>query len=200
MPEEQVEAKETQEAVDTFDTKADEVLNAQEKKTPTETSTEEKPAEEEGKETKDEGTDLDKKSTEETEPEVPKEFHKHPAWQRIMKERDDAKKELGAKSSLSTEQIDDIKQITSSPAFIRESMRAKGFKEEAIDSKLRELGHEVPARKGDDFALLQEKLNFDPATMTAEQKASVQDVTKIVDVIVNDRLSKSIPSAIKPLQ
>ena len=196
------EAKETQEL--TLDESQDKFLDEQEKATPSATSTEEKPAEE-AKETKDTGTDQPKPEKSEETEDIPKEFHKHPAWQkRIAKEKEAIERAEKAEKALeqqpSSDKVAEFEKVTSSPAFVRESMRAQGFKDEAIDTRLRELGHEVPVRPGDDLALITSRLGLDPATITDDQKASISDISKVVDVLIQDRLGKELPKVVGPLQ
>ena len=196
------EAKETQ--VETFDEKADTILDEQEKDTPSAPSTEEKPAEETSK-PEDTGADQPKPEESKEKEEIPKEFHKHPAWQkRIAKEKEAIERAEKAEKALeqqpSSEKVAAFERVTSSPAFIRESMRAEGYKDEAIDTRLRELGHDIPERPGDDVGLVISKLGLDPKTINEDTRTSIGDIAKVVRIITQDSLGKELPKVVGPLQ
>ena len=206
MLEETVEAKEeVVEAPETpsFDEVADKVFDAHEEKdTPAESSPETKPPEEEAKDPKAEGTDLEKKGAEGEGADIPKEFHKNPAWQRIIKERNEAREALDSKSALSSEDkalMEDVRGISKSPAYIQTSMKSQGYTQEAINAKLQELGHKVPENAMDDVSLVLNKLNIDPKTITEDVRGNLTDIASVVDVIVQDRLGKFKQSEISPI-
>ena len=184
---------------DDFDSKADEFLDEAEKDTSQDSSTETKPEEEETSETEDSSAETEKtEKSEEKEEEVPKEFHKHPAWQRILKERDEARKSVEEKESqLPTEEIEKFNKVTSSPAYIKASMQAEGYTQEAINNKLQELGHTVETPPQDDIKLVMKELKIDPDTLNEESKnylnTYVADAAKVADIIVRDRLQKLLP-------
>ena len=188
-----------------FDDKADAFFDA-ETETPAESSPETKPAETEETEPKDTSAETEKpEPSEEKESEVPKEFHKHPAWQRIYKKMTAAEeraKELEA--SIPKEELEQFKQVTSSPAYIRASMEAQGYTQEAISSKLREMGHEVDVPIQDDVQLVLKTLNIDPKTLSEEGRqyinTQVADMAKVADIILKDRLGKILPKELEPLK
>ena len=165
--------------------------------TPSATSTEKKPEETETEETSDTGTDQQKtEKSEDEKVEVPKEFHKHPAWQRILKERDSFKRMVMEFK----DKMEEFNKVTSSSSYIRESMKAEGYKDEVIDARLRELGHKIPLRETDDLTLIGQKLNMDVSTLDDQTKALVGDVAKITRIILDDWSQKNLPSVIKPLE
>ena len=195
----------TEANVETVDQKMDTFLDGKEKPEDTSTS---KPEETETEETEAEDTTSkksDAKETEEKAPEVPKEFHKHPAWQRIMKERDAHAAKLKefeetSKTGLSQTEIDEFRKVTSSPEFIRTRMESQGYKQEAIDSELRRMGHTVQERPGDDVALVTSKLGLDPKSIDENLRATIGDYAKIARVIFQDAMGKVLPEQLKPLQ
>lgn len=222
------EAKEVVE--ETFEVKADKVLDDLEKETPPGPSPEKKPEGEEAKAEEIPGAEPAKTerikeveedaslSVEEKIGKVKeilgddldaidayvkeKGYHTDPAWQKQreiiggLKE----KAEQGALSEEDKRMLADAKEVTSSPEFIRLSMRKQGYTEEAIDQKLREKGHEIPERTTDDFALVVRKFGLDPKAITSAQKADILDIAKIADTIMMDRLGKILPGQLKPLQ
>lgn len=199
MPEVKEEAKEETKLTE------DQVLDKLEEsrqETPSETSSEKEPEETKSEEPKAEETDLDKKGAEETKEEVPKEFHKHPAWQRIMKERDEARKALeeAPKESLSKDEIDEFRKTTSSPSYVRESMKAQGYTDEAIDTKLREMGHTVPERASDDMGMIAKGFGLTTDQLTPEEKQQLPIQTKLFDILFKDRMAKTLPNVLNPLQ
>ncbi len=203
MPEPKEEAK--VEVVETPDESMDKVLDNFEKETPSDSSSEKETT---GKDTSKEPSGSDQPKPDEGKPEeeeVPKEFHKHPAWQRIMKERDEAKaktEELEGKGSLSVEDrktLDDAKTITSSREGIETLMRAQGFKQEAIDKRLAEAGHDV-ASPENDVALVCKEHGMDEKTLKPAQRTDIEDYCKVARTIFKSEISKVLNSELKPIQ
>ena len=131
----------------------------QDEETPADESSHQEESVEEKQEEQKESEDTTSKKSEDSKEkpvEIPKEFHKHPAWQRIMKERDEAKKllEETKKMVLPKEEIEKFNQTISSPEYIRNSMKSQGYSDEAIDRKLGELGHKVEPKPQDDLQLV----------------------------------------------
>ena len=137
MPEEIIEANEEMD----LDAKMDAYLDAHESDESTEdTSTSE--TKEQGTE-ESEGTDLDKKSDSEETEEVPKEFHKHPAWQRILKQRDEYKGQVDELKKGEPDlkaQVEEFNKVVNSREYIEASMKSQGYTQEAIESRLKEKG------------------------------------------------------------
>ncbi len=187
--------------------KMDDVLDNFEKETQESTSDSKETTGKETVETKEsEGTDLDKKSDskEETE-DIPKEFHKNPAWQRILKERDEAKSkltELETKGSISDEDrkiLDDAKTITTSREGIETLMRAQGFKDEAISKRLSEAGFDVGSPEGD-ISLICKELDMDEKALKPAQRNDIEDFSKIARIIFKDAMGKTLSQELKPIQ
>jgi len=178
--------------------------------TPQESSPESEPKETET-ETEDSSEDTtSKKSVEEPkdetkEPEVtdvPKEFHKHPAWQRILKQRDEAMKKANEAQVPQDvlAKLEEFKQITSTPEYIQTSMKSQGYTQEAINRRLNELGHQLPTSQQDNVQMILSKLNVDPTVLSAEQKAYVSDIAKIADVLFQEKINQILPNQLKPIQ
>ena len=195
---------------ESIDTKIDTFLDKGEK-TPAESSDGKKTTVEEPKEPEVAGDDQPKKSTEgdegketekdteEKKEEDPKDLAFREAYNK-GKSKSDKDYEERLKGMPSKEELEAFKQVTSSPEFIRESMRAKGFKDEAIDSELKRMGHTVQERPGDDVTLVTQKLGLDPNTIDSNMRSTISDVSKIVRIIANDAMGKVLPEQLKPLQ
>lgn len=194
------------EVEESFDSKADAFFNEVEKETPTGSSPETKPEETETESAKD--TTAESKNTDKSEAkevEVPKEFHKHPAWQRILKERDEARKAAEElKTSIPKEDLEAFQKVTSSPEYIKARMTAEGYTPEAINRKLGEMGHQVEVPQTSDVDLVLRELKIDTKSLTEEGRnyinTYVADAAKVADIIVRDRLGKFLPNELKPLQ
>ena len=101
---------------------------------------------------------------------------------------------------ISKEDIESFKKVTSTPDFIRASMKAEGYTDEAINKALTDRGFEVQSKGLDDVSLVAKELGLDLTQMDANTKAVIGDVTRIVDVIFKDRISKTLPNALKPIE
>jgi len=173
-----------------------------------ETSTSEKTVEEKTETSEKSEDTTSKKSADkkEAETEIPKEFHKHPAWQRIMQRANNAEQELAEirKTSLTKEEADNFRKVISSPEFIRVSMKSQGFTDEAINKRLRGMGHEAEVLEEDDFEVVKRLLKINEANLTDEQKqyvnTQVYDAVKIAGLLFDYKLNKMLPSTLKPLQ
>ncbi len=204
MPEPKEEAK--VEVVEPItDASMDKAIDDFEKETPSGSSPEKETP---GKDTPEEPSGSDQPKPDKDKPEgeeIPKEFHKNPAWQRIIKERDEAKAktvELEGKGSLSVEDkqlLEDAKTITSSREGIETLMRAQGFKEEAINKRLAEAGHDV-ASPENDVALVCKEYGMDEKTLKKVQREDIEDSCKIARTIFKSEISKVLNSELKPIQ
>lgn len=189
----------------TLDEQQDEVLDNFEKETPSGSSPEKETT---GKDTPKEPSGSDQLKPEEEKPEgeeVPKEFHKHPKWQKLLTDRNTAQdkvKELEGKGSLSDDDrktLDDAKTITSSREGIETLMRAQGFKEEAINKRLAEAGHDVESPEND-VALVCKENGMDEKTLKPAQRQDIEDYCKVARTIFKSEISKVLNSELKPIQ
>lgn len=212
-----------------FDEMADDFFSKQEKETPEESSTENKPEDdkstdettgaEPAKSEKVKAVDEDDSLTPEEKIEKikgilgddeealdayikSKGYHKDPAWQKQREEIEKWKK-AAESSGLSEEDkaaLEEFKKFRSSAEYIQTSMRAQGYKEEAINKKLEEMGYDVPSDAKDDVQLVIDKLGLDPESIDKDVKANIADIARIADVLINDRLGKVLPKELGPLQ
>jgi hypothetical protein len=127
-------------------------------------------------------------------------YHNDPAWQKQRELIEKLKKEGSALSEEDKAALAEFKQLRTSPNYIRENMKAQGYKDEAIDNKLRELGHTVPEKQEDDVSLVIEKLGIKADEVSPDVRANISDVVKIANILINDRLGKTLPKELKPIQ
>jgi len=134
-------------------------------------------------------------------------YHNDPAWQKREELIKKLREEGEAKSSMSDEDkqaLDEFKSFRSSAEYIQTSMKAQGFTQEAIDSKLVEAGFDSQTKPKDDVQLVVSKLGIDLDKFTPQEKVSVmqniEDIVKVADILVNDRLSKVLPEKLAPME
>ena len=122
--------------------------------------------------------------TEVTEGEIPVKYSDNPAWQRILKERNEAREaKAELESKLSTKQEVDIQEITSSPEYIRAKMEREGYKEEVIESALEKAGHVEPQKQQDIVDTVIEKLGYKKENLTQEQSDYIHDIVKVSNIV-----------------
>jgi len=121
-------------------------------------------------------------------------YHKDPAWQKLLD-----KSRTPAIDDETKNRLAEFNKVTSSPDYIRASMKSQGYTDEAIDKELANKGFEIPSKVQDDVALIAKSLGIKPEQMDENTRATVSDISKIADIIVKDRLSKILPNALKPL-
>lgn len=100
---------------------------------------------------------------------------------------------------INREEIENFKKLTSSPDYIRASMKSQGYTDEAIDKELTKRGFEVQSKEQDDVGLIARSLGMKPEQMDENTRATVSDIAKIADIIMKDRMSKILPNALKPI-
>lgn len=122
-------------------------------------------------------------------------YHTDPAWQKLLE------KSKGSTIDEETQkQLDDFKQVTSSREYVETAMKAKGFTQEAINAELKKRGFDVEEQKGSDIDLITKQLNIDPKTLDENTRAVLSDVSKVVDIMLKDRLEKILPTTLKPFE
>jgi len=122
-------------------------------------------------------------------------YHLDPAWQKLL-----AKSRAPAIDEETQKSLDEFKKVTSSREYIETKMKSEGYKEEAISAELKRRGFDVESKGQDDVELVMKSLGIDPKTMDDNTRATVSDVAKVVDIILKDRLGKTLPDSLKPLQ
>lgn len=164
----------------------------------------------ETEETKDAGADQQKKAeSEETKEEESKEdtdpqdkaFREK--WNKQKEKLEAAhKKELEFLKAgmLSKEEIENFRKTTSSPAYIRESMRADGYTEEAINARLKELGHRVQEKTADDVAIIAKAFGVNPQDLSAEDRQWAQRQAKAFHAMYRHYIGQDLPAHLQPIQ
>ncbi len=224
MPEEQ------QAEANDLDAKMDKVLDEVEKETPAESSTEtkpedtdktEKPAGAEPEKTEQvKAVEADESLSVEDKIEKVKEilgddqkaidayvkekgYHNDPAWIKQREIIDKLTKESETKAVLSEQDrvaLDDFKALSSSPEFIQMTMKQKGFTQEAIDKELKDKGFDVQAKAEDVFQMVLDQTGTKKENLTEAQIAQIEDVIKVTDILLKDRMGKSFSKELDPIK
>ena len=79
-------------------------------------------------------------------------------------------------------------------------MKSEGYKQEAIDAELKRRGFDVESKTQDDVELVIKNLGLDPKGIDDNTKATISDIAKVFDVLYKDRIGKTLPDSLKPLQ
>lgn len=198
MPEQVVEPKqETQEVAQPSDSEVYDQFEKSGQEKPSESSTENKPEVEETEPTEEAGADQSKKAESEEGKEEKPQDPRDLAFRKGYKE---GQGKFKPRLDELEKRLEEVNKVISSPQYIRESMRSQGYKDEAINEKLKELGHPVIDKPEDDLSLISQKLNIDPNTLDDNTRSLVGDVAKITRVILDDWAAKNLSSHLKPLQ
>ena len=206
--EEAVVADRTNASDSDFDAKSDEFFNLQDKGTPEDDSSASKDdqSEEQDKETVESEDSLKTSKETESEPET-EDSKKDPRDLAFRKGYNEAKAKLepiAKEAEILKGQIEEFKKVTSSPDYIRFSMKNQGYTEDAINSKLKELGHQVVEKQENGLDLVLNRLGVDINKLDDYGKnyvnTQVSDMIKVADILIQDRLSKILPNQIQPLQ
>ena len=123
-------------------------------------------------------------------------YHKDPAWQKLL-EKSKSAQPLDEETQ---RKLDEFKKITSTPEYIRMVMHQQGYKEEAIDAELTKRGFEITPKPYDVVALVTNKLGIKPESLDENTKAVVSDISKIVDILLENRLGKELPKRFQPFE
>ena len=123
-------------------------------------------------------------------------YGKDPAWQKLLAKS----KQASSIDGETQKRLEEFNKVTSSPEYIRASRKAQGYTDDAIDKALVEKGHQLPSKPTDDLNLIATTLGVDLSQMDANTKAIVNDVARITDVILKDRLGKILPSELGPIK
>lgn len=180
-----------------------------EQETPSDSSTEKETTPEETEESKDAGADQPEKANpeetkEETEEEAdPKDlmFRKgyNEAKAKSDKELQEAQDKLSKFSDFELK-MEKFEKVTNSPTYIKSQMREEGYTEEAINSKLQEMGHTVEEPTQDDVKLVLNELGVTEDSIDPALKNTISDIAKIADIIARDRLNKTVPQQLQGVE
>jgi len=109
------------------------------------------------------------------------------------------------KVSLPKEEIENFKKTISSPEYIRFSMKQQGYRDEAIDAKLKELGHVSNATELDLNDVIMKKLNINPQAFSNQEefersKGITSDVITITKSVLEQLIPNYLGKEITPLK
>ena len=134
-------------------------------------------------------------------------FHKNPAWQarqalieKLKHENETLKQGKGVLDPETTKLIEEFKQIHSNPDFVRQKMEAQGFRQEVIDTKMKEMGFDVKPKELDPVEIVAKHFNVDFNKIDEQQKTLYMDIINIADVLTKERMKNAFPEQIKPLE
>jgi len=121
------------------------------------------------------------------------------AKSKLSKELEELKKSIPPK-----EQLEQFTKTINSPEYIRASMKAQGYTDEAINSRLTDAGHKVLPKTEDDFQFVLKSMGIDPEKLDENGKNYVNtyiaDVVKVAGTLVDHKLKSILPDTIKPIQ
>lgn len=123
--------------------------------------------------------------------------------ERLAKQRD-AERQKNAEYLQKINEIEaklsQFQKVTSTPEFVKTQMKAEGYTEEAINRRLKDMGVDVPDVRPDVFGLIKSKMGIDPESFTPEYRQGLSETEKVIDLILEDRLSRILPGQIAPLE
>jgi hypothetical protein len=122
-------------------------------------------------------------------------YHNDPAWQKLL-----TKSRTPAIDEATSKQLEEFKQLTSDPEYIRLSMKRQGYTDEAIDKVLADKGFTQPEKPSDDLTLIANSLGMKVDQFDPNTKAVISDVARIADIIFKNRMDKILPSTMKPME
>jgi len=179
----------------TLEEKQDAFLDEAEKgeETAEDTTTSEETTDTETEEKEPSGTDPAKTEKGDEEPaKVPEEFHKHPAWQRIITERDEAKAdaEKFKEAGITEDTLSTLNQTVNSREYIQSSMQAQGFTQDRINQELATKGFDVPTDQKSSYQLALDALNVTEEQVPEENRAVIRDISTMVDARIQPLLDE----------
>lgn len=129
-------------------------------------------------------------------------YHNDPAWIKQRERIEKLEKESADKSTLAEEDrvaLEEFKKFRSSSEYIKQSMKQQGFTQEKIDEKLKESGFDVDT-KADDVQFILDKTGTKREDLTEGQIAQIEDVVKITDLLIKEKLGKVLPEKLAPVE
>lgn len=140
--------------------------------------------------------------TETEEPEAESKV-KDPVRERLAKQRDAERQKVAELLERSKElemKLSQFQKVTQTPEFVKTQMKAEGYTDEAINRRLRDMGVDVPDVKPDVFSLIKSKMGIDPESFDPQYKQGLSETEKVIDLILEDRLSRILPGQIAPIE
>ena len=128
---------------------------------------------------------------------------KDPVRERLARQRDAERQKTAEALARSKEleaQLSQFQKVTQSPEFVKAQMKAEGYTDDAINKRLRDMGVDVPNVKPDVFSLIKSKLGINPDDFDPQYKQGLAETERVIDLILDDRLSRILPSQMAPLE
>lgn len=128
---------------------------------------------------------------------------KDPVRERLAKQRDAERIKVADLLKRSEEleaKLSQFQKVTQTPEFVKTQMKAEGYTEDAINRRLREMGVDVPDVRPDVFSLIKSKMGIDPDTFDPQYRQGLSETEKVIDLILEDRLSRILPGQIAPIE
>ena len=128
---------------------------------------------------------------------------KDPVRERLARQRDAERQktaELLERSKELEAKLSQFQKVTQSPEFVKAQMKAEGYTDDAINKRLRDMGVDVPNVKPDVFSLIKSKLGINPDDFDPQYKQGLAETERVIDLILDDRLSRILPSQMAPLE
>lgn len=128
---------------------------------------------------------------------------KDPVRERLARQRDAERvknAELTGKVEQFQKMMTEWQSQLNRPEIVKARMKDEGYTEEAINAKLRSMGVDVPDSKPDVFQLLRSKMGINVDTLDANNRGVIEDVGRIVDLLIDDRMSRVLPGQIAPIE
>lgn len=128
---------------------------------------------------------------------------KDPVRERLAKQRDAERQkntELLQRVSEFEAKLSQFQKVTQTPEFVKTQMKAEGYTDEAINRRLKDMGVDVPDVRPDVFGLIKSKMGIDPESFSPEYRQGLSETEKVIDLILEDRLSRILPGQIAPLE
>ena len=138
------------------------------------------------------------------EDDVPKEFHKHPKWQKLYNRAIDAEAKLEEKGAVVDEStqaaLDEFKNFSSTREFLEAKLKKDGLRDEVIAERLKEAGFEsAEATAQSDLEIAAEALNLDVKSLTDQERADISGIGKVSRALMMNDLKKILPELINPI-
>jgi len=122
-------------------------------------------------------------------------YHLDPAWQKLLE-----KSKTPVIDEATQAKLAEFTKVTSSREYIETKMKSEGYKQETINAELKKRGFDVADKGTDDVELVLSTLGIDPKSINDEARAIISDVSRVVDIILKDRLGKTLPERMKPIE
>ena len=132
---------------------------------------------------------------------IPEGFSNHPAWQKIIKQKQDALNQLKEKESDSSQ----YKELLADPVIYRRYLEKEGYSENKINSMMKEAGHPVSMpgeleTKQDIVSEICKQEGWDENSLDDNQKAQIKDLFGAVDRRTQRLIDNTLKNRVGPIE